>query len=420
MSHLSRRWTAAAGVVALALGVPALARSADATTPAGTTAAPTALQAAQAVPSARSVILLNTDGMGPAQRTFLQYVLYGTTTTQPVDTLPHNGSLRTHSADKAFVTDSAAGATAWATGRKTSNGRVGVDASGRTLRTILEDARAAGKTTALVEDHDVTDATPAAFGAHQSNRNHKYKIAKDYLYRTHPDIMFGGGQSAWYPKRTQGPVPGEGKSVGKKNLVAVAKSQGYQYAYNRATFDRLSGPKALALVRDAALVRAKNVKGYKKAKDPYYVPEHVLVQKALDLASQDPDGFFLLIDVDQGDDAGHHHDGRLLRKVGRELNRIATMLKAFQVAHPETLVIITADHETGGLTIEEAASGRAAGSGPFQVKGSDRKVSLDWTTSKHTAVSVPVSAMGPNAELLEGVHDNTYVYTVMHKTLFGP
>ncbi len=443
MTHLSRRKIGAAvGVVALAAGSIIVARSADAAAPDSSAAAPAAQQV---VPSARSVVLLNGDGMGPAQRTFLQYALYGLTVTQPMDTLPHNGSLRTHSADKAFVTDSGAGATAWATGRKTLNDRVGVDTKGKPLLTILEEAHAAGKTTALVEDHDVTNATMAAFGAHQVNRDHKYKIAKDYLYRTHPDIMFGGGQKIWYPKGTQGPVPGEDKSEGKKNLVNVAKSQGYQYAYNRATFDKLTGPKALALVRDDGIEYSEEVKGYKKSKDPYYVPEHVLVQKALDIASQNPKGFFMAIDVDEIDDAGHDHDGPLMIKSGRELNRIVKVLKAFQATHPETLIIITADHETGGMTIEDKADGGAGvapddpepywkgakprnvqingklpkDSGPFTVKNTKKKFTLDWTTPEHTGVAVPVSAVGPNAELLEGIHDNTYVYTVMHKTLFG-
>ena len=140
-----------------------------------------------------------------------------------MDTLPHNGSLRTHSADKAFMTDSGAGATAWATGRKTLNDRVGVDRKGRPMRSILEEAHAAGKTTAL--SRTTTSRTPPwrRSAPHQANRDHKVAIAKDYLYRTHPDIMFGGGQKIWYPKGTQGPVPGEDQSEGKKHLVKVAK-----------------------------------------------------------------------------------------------------------------------------------------------------------------------------------------------------
>jgi alkaline phosphatase len=445
MHHLSARQVGASvGIAALAVGSIVIANSAAAQAPPASTAtAQTASSAA--VPQARSVVLLNGDGMGPAQRTFIQYALYGTKTTQPMDTLPHNGQLRTHSADKAFVTDSGAGATAWSTGRKTLNDRVGVDTKGKPMRTILEEAHAAGKTTALVEDHDVTNATMAAFGAHQVNRDHKFAIARDYLYKTHPDIMFGGGQHVWYPKGKQGPVPGEDKSDGKANLVKVAKKQGYQYAYNRATFNNLTGPKALALIRDDAIEYSEEVKGYKRSKDPYYVPEHLVVKKALDIASQNPNGFFMAIDVDEVDDGGHDHDGPLVLKSGRELNKIVLVLKAFQASHPDTLIIVTADHETGGLTIEDKADGGAGvapddpepywkgakprnvqikgklpkDSGPFKVKGTHTKFTLDWTTPEHTGVAVPVSAMGPNAQLFEGIHDNTYVYDVMHKTLFG-
>jgi alkaline phosphatase len=444
MTHLSRsRVVAALGVLALTATSVVVANSADAQNPSTTPAATNNTH--QAVPKARSVVLLNGDGMGPAQRTFIQYALYGVNKTQPMDNLPHNGSLRTHSADPAFITDSGAGATAWAIGRKTLNDRVGVDRKGRPVRSILEMAKAAGKTTALIEDHDVTNATMAPFGADEVNRDHKVAIAKDYLYRTHPDIMFGGGQKIWYPKGVKGPVPGGDPSEGKTNLVKVAKKQGYQYAYNRKTFAKLTGPRALALVRDDGLEFSEEVKGYKPHKDPYYVAEHLLVKKALQIASQNPKGFFMAIDVDEIDDGGHDHDGPLILKAGAELNRIVNVLKAFHASHPETLIIVTADHETGGLTLEDKADGGAGvapddpepyydedhprnvqidgklpvDSGPFKVKGMHRKFTLDWTTPEHTGVNVPVSAIGPNAGMLEGVHDNTYVFDVMHKTLFG-
>ncbi len=450
MQHVSRRQLGATvGVLALAVGsiIATNSAAAQGADQAATTAdRGSTLQAARpAVPRNRSVVILNGDGMGPAQRTFIQYALYGTVKTQPMDSLPHNGQLRTHSADPAFVTDSGAGATAWATGHKTLNDRVGVDTKGKALRSILEEARAAGKTTALVEDHDVTNATMAAFAAHQKNRDHKVAIARDYLYRTHPDLMFGGGQKIWYPKGTQGPVPGEDPSEGKTNLVKVAKKQGYQYAYNRKTFAKLTGPKALALVRDDGIEYSEEVKGYQKSKDPYYVAEHLLVKKALQIASQNPRGFFMAIDVDEIDDGGHDHDGPLMLKAGRELNRIVTVLRKFQASHPETLIIVTADHETGGMTIEDKADGGAGvapddpepyydedhprnvqidgklpvDSGPFKVKNMNRKFTLDWTTAEHSGVAVPVSAIGPNAASLEGIHDNTYVYKVMRRTLFG-
>lgn len=412
---------------------------------AGTAGADDTPAATSAVPANRSVIILNGDGMGPAQRTFIQYALYGTVDTQPMDTLPFNGTLRTNSADKAFVTDSGAGATAWSTGQKTLNDHVGVDTKGKPLKTILEEASDAGKTTALVEDHDVTNATMAAFAAHKADRDDTNGIAEQYLRQTKPDIIFGGGQETWYPKGTHGPVKGGKPSEGPSNLVKEAQGDGYQYAYDKKTFAALTGPKALALVRDDALEYSEEKKGYKTSTDPFYVPEHELVQKALDLSSANANGFFMAIDVDEIDDAGHDHDGPLMLSAGAELNEIVTVLKAYQAAHPDTLIIVTADHETGGMTIEDKADGGAgvaaddpipyykgakptnvqkgkqlpAASGPFKVKNTSQRFTLDWTTPEHSGVAVQVSAAGPNAELLAGAHDNTWVYTVMHQTLFG-
>lgn len=399
------------------------------------------------VPANRSVVIVNGDGMGPAQRTFLQYVLYGPTgPTQPMDDFPIYGMLRTISADpKEAVSDSAAGATAWAIGQKTVNGYVGMDRNGRPAQTLLEAARDAGKATGIVEDHDVTNATTGSFAAHVTNRDQKIRIARQYLRWTKPDVMFGGGERIWYPKGHPGKVPTDDVSEGKSNLVAEAKHAGYQYAFDKRTLNALTGPKALALVQDDGLIKFRETRGYRESRDPFYVPEHELVAKALEILSQDPDGFFMAIDVDETDDAGHIHDGVSLLKSGAELNRIAAVLKAFQATHPETLVIVTADHETGGMTIENVGDGatNVAGddpipaydekhpvnvskagelpkaSGPFQIKGDRRRLALDWTTPEHTGVDVPVTAIGPGAEQLAGIHDNTFVHTLSRQVLFG-
>jgi alkaline phosphatase len=404
-------------------------------------------QDAAPVPAKRSVILVNGDGMGPAQRTFLQYVLYGPTgPTQPIDDFPYSGRLRTISADpKEAVTDSAAGATAWSIGQKTVNGYVGVDKNGKPVKTILEEARDAGKATGIVEDHDVTNATTAAFAAHITNRDMKVSIARQFLRTTKPDVMFGGGERIWYPEGNPGKIPTDDDSEGKTNLVEEAKAGGYQYAYDKTTFAALTGPKALALVQDDALEKFRATKGYDERKDPAYVPEHELVQKALDILDQDPDGFFMAIDVDETDDAGHVHDGKLLLKSGAELNAIAVVLKAYAMTHPETLVVVMADHETGGMTIENDFDGatNVAGddpipefdedhpinvskngklpkaSGPFQLKGDKRKIGLDWTTPEHSGVDVPVTAIGPGADQLQGIHDNTFIHTLSRQVLFG-
>jgi alkaline phosphatase len=401
------------------------------------------------VPKNRSVVIVNGDGMGPAQRTFLQDVIYGPQgPTQPIDDFPVAGTLKTMSADpKEAVTDSAAGATAWSIGQKTVNGYVGVDKDGKPVKTLLEAARDAGKTTAIIEDHDVTNATVGAFAAHTKDRDLKRDMARQYVRYVKPDIMFGGGERIWYPGGNPGKIPNDDDSSGLTNMVDEAVAGGWQYAYDKATVAALTGPKALALVQDDGLMKFRETKGYDETKDPAYVPEHELVAKALEIAAKDPEGFFMAVDVDEVDDAGHVHDGQTLIKSGLEINKIATVLKDFQATHPETLVIITADHETGGMTIENIGDGstNVAGddpipaydeehpinvsktgklpkaSGPFKVKGDPygRSLGLDWTTPEHTGVDVPVTAIGPSSQLLAGVHQNTFVHQVALNAMFG-
>lgn len=365
-----------------------------------------------------SVVVLIGDGMGPAERAAIQYRLYGKTVRQPMDDQEHYGMLRTHAKGGGIVTDSAAGATAMATGVKTKRNYVGVGPNGKPLPTLLEIADDEGKSTAIISDNDVTNATLAGFAAHHDDRDNKRVIANQYLAGTRPDLIFGGGEEVWYPKGNPGKVPDmieDDVSYGRKNLVAKAKRMGYEYAYDRRTFARLEGPKALAMTRTDALLREAFIRKYNYANDPYAVPEHEMVAKALDILGQDPEGFFMAVEVDEIDDAGHEHSPKLLFSSGQELNRIATVLERYRRDHPNTLVIITADHETGGLGIE--AHYQRGGAGPFPVANSPEKFRLDWTTPGHTAINVPVTSSGPRSQRLEGVRDNTRVFDVASKLL---
>ncbi len=365
-----------------------------------------------------SVVVLIGDGMGPVQRAAIQYRFYGKTVRQPMDDLEHFGMLRTHAKGGGIATDSAAAATAMATGVKTKRNYVGVGPNGRPLETLLEIADDEGKSTAIISDNDVTNATLAGFAAHHNDRDNKRVIANQYLSGTRPDLIFGGGEEVWYPEGSPGMVPDmieDDASFGRKNLVAKAKRKGYEYAYDRRTFARLDGPKALAMTRTDALLREAFIRKYDYKNDPYAVPEHEMVAKALEILDRDPSGFFMAVEVDEIDDAGHEHSPRLLFSSGQELNRIATVLARYQRTHPNTLVIITADHETGGLGLE--AHYQRGGAGLFPVADSSEHFRLDWTTPGHTAVNVPVTASGPRSHRLEGVRDNTRVFDVASKLL---
>jgi alkaline phosphatase len=335
-----------------------------------------------------------------------------------MDDLAYYGMLRTHAKGQGINTDSAAGATAMATGEKTKRNYVGVGPNGKPLETLVEIADAEGKSTAIISDNDVTNATLAGFAAHHDDRDNKRVIANQYLSGTRPDLIFGGGEEVWYPEGNPGKVPDmieDDVSYGRKNLVAKAKSKGYEYAYDRRTFERLDGPKALAMTRTDALLREAFIRKYDYKNDPYAVPEHEMVSKALEILDQDAKGFFMAVEVDEIDDAGHEHSPKLLFSSGQELNRITTVLKRYQRDHPNTLVIITADHETGGLGIE--AHYQRGGAGVFGVADSAENFRLDWTTPGHTAVNVPVTSSGPRSHRLEGVRDNTRVFDVASKLL---
>ncbi|MGA7396760.1 MAG: alkaline phosphatase [Solirubrobacterales bacterium] len=402
---------------------------------------------------ATSVIILSGDGMGIQQRTAIQYALYGLDERQPMDALPYTGFLDTISLGPGATTDSAAGATAWAIGEKTINGYTGLGPDKVRVPTLLDIAKEQGKTTALINDHDVTNATLASFGGPVENRDWKSTIAKKEIHNGKVDILMGGNEAYWYPAGNPGMIPntnkqGEDKSEGRQgNLVEAAIEEGYQYAYDKDTVAALTGPKVLALVQDSAKRRWIETKGYKFKEDPHYVPVKDMVTKALEIADQNPNGFFMAMESDDLDSAGHEHDVKNVIQSGQTMNQVVTAIQEYRETNPNVLVIVTADHETGGMTIEdwdkEETNTNSDGddpipywgkkarnnagpkgqvpsrSGPITIKGTDRKFKVDWTTPEHTGGMVPVTAVGPNAEEMVGVWPNTHVFDVAKKTLLG-
>lgn len=386
--------------------------------------------------------------MGPQQRTAIQYALYGLDERQPMDALPYTGYLDTIPGDPKFaVTDSAAGATAWSTGNKVPNGTTGLGPDGEKVPTLMEIAKQRGMSTGLVDDHDVTNATLAAFGSPVPDRDLKVDIANRYLDNG-VDVLFGGGEKYWYPEGDPGKIPDKGEddaSEGDSNLVQKAEGLGYQYAYDQATFDALTGPKALALVQDSAKRRSTEVEGYDYKTDPNYVAPEKLVAKALDILGSNDKGFFLVVESDDLDSDGHEHDAQNMMLAGESMNAMVKAVTEYQKDHPNVLLIVTADHETGGMTIENVADddgepetnsdqiaddpvpywaktpenmplpggGVPKRSGPFTIKGTDREFKVDWTTPEHTGTMVPVTAAGPGAQQFVGVHPNTYVFDVI-------
>ena len=159
---------------------------------------------------AKNVIIFIGDGMGTSHRDLIRYATVGAERQLAMDSMPVAGRSETSPRDpEAFVTDSAAGGTAIATGVKTFNGAAGVDVDENPVQSVLERARQAGKATGLVTDSQVTDATPASFGAHIADRDKQSEIARQYIETSKPDVVLGGGEDYWYPEGDPGAYPDE-------------------------------------------------------------------------------------------------------------------------------------------------------------------------------------------------------------------
>lgn len=339
-------------------------------------------------PRAKNIILLIGDGMGYAQRDAARLFARAPLA---MDALPVHGSIATSCADPdGNVTDSAAAATAIATGVKTRNGAIGVDPDGRPVETVLERAKAAGKAAGLVTTCNVTDATPAAFAAHVISRADQREIARQFIEETGVDLILGGGRTWWEPA-----------SSDDLDLMRRARDLGYAVAEAADALGSNGALRLLGLLTETELFE----------QDPpeaacYEPPVSLqdLTRAAITTLSRNPRGFFLMIEEAAIDRMGHRNLGSLAIKAVHELDRAVRVAREFAEEDGETLVIVTADHECGGLALDGYPDG------PFD---GDIVTLLRWTTIGHTESDVPLAAMGPHASRLAGHHDNTELFAAM-------
>jgi alkaline phosphatase len=384
---------------------------------------------------ARNVILFIGDSMGQAHRFAGQLLAVGRHGRLAMDRLPYLGQMGTMPADpRLFVTDSAAAATAIATGCKTCNGAVSLDANGLRQTTILELAKASGRSAGLVSTCQITDATAAAFAAHVPFRADQSAIARQYVEQTAVDVILGGGAVHWYPSGHLLPpaltqtAPWHGAGS-EGDLVARARDLGYEFVVRgdelRASLDRRTsgdnGP-LLGLFAGQEFFD-QTAEGLDAAYDPP-VSLADLTAAAIAILSRNPEGFFLMAEESAIDRMAHHNHAALTLKGVLELDRAVQVALAFAERSPETLVVVTADHECGGLAVAgsedqpysyEPGGGLsdtllAGEDGPFPVAGSDYGFVLGWATTGHTSAPVPITSMGPGAERLTGSIENTDVF----------
>jgi alkaline phosphatase len=374
----------------------------------------------------RNVIFINGDGMAAAHREAARLYYAGLDGRLLMDSFPVSGQLTTSPHDpESAITDSAAGASAWATGVRTYNGAISVDVDGTPLPTLGAQAKAAGKATGLVTTAQVTDASPAAFFSNSVDRAAQDDIARQYLQVSKPDVILGGGEDWWLPAGTPGAYPDqpaadptEGSRGTQGNLIAQARRSGYQYVSTAAQLDAARNGKLLGLFANEELFQ-QAPEGQGDVYDPP-VSLATMTRKALSTLGPARHGFFLLVEEEAVDEFAHNNNGRRTLQAMGELEKAVAVAQDYAARHRDTLVIVTGDHETGGLAVEdpavtddESGGGVSAEDGPFPVKGSPLTFAIDWTTGQHTGQNVPITAYGPQSTRFTGQHPNTYVHDVL-------
>nr|WP_141190481.1 alkaline phosphatase [Terrilactibacillus laevilacticus] len=374
----------------------------------------------------KNVIVFVGDGMGPSAREAIRLATVGMSDNLEMNKMPYTGNI--HTSSTSVVTDSAAAGTAMATGVKTYNGAIGVDANQKAVKSVLEYAHQAGKATGLVTTSQITDATPAAFGSHVLNRKQQSEIADQYLTKSKVDVLLGGGEDFWYPTGQAGAYPdhpsedpSEVSKGTKGNLVKKAEKLGYKYVTNQEQLMNQSNKKVLGLFANEEMFQ-QNPEGQGDIYNPS-VPLPTMTKKAIDTLSKNKKGFFLMVEEEAIDEMAHADNANLTIKSGQQLDKSVKVAKDYAKKHPDTLVLVLADHETGGLTVEtddstdESGDGLSKEDGPFQVAHSDQKFMVDWTTGGHSAVDVPITAIGKNAHLFKGTYENTYIHDALLKAM---
>lgn len=383
----------------------------------------------------KNVIVFIGDGAGASYWTLARFAADALA----VEEFKVMGLVDTRSSDF-WITDSAAGATAFSTGVRTYNGAIGVGPDSAAVPTVLEMARDQGRATGLVSTSSVTHATPASFAAHVTARSMEFEIARQ-MVENEVDVILGGGWR-WFDPSTR---PDSVDLLGRIR-------EGHTYI---TTPDELAGLES-DLTRLVGLF-AENHMPAAPERTPS-LPE--MTRTAIEVLSRDADGFFLMVEASQPDWRGHSNEpiGAVTAEMLDMDRSIAEALR-FQASNRETLILVMADHETGGLAVEvsddstrfvetaetlinavielRAATERSSSVADIdQVTGSmidyarelsaearqagrSLNLSADYTTRSHTGQMIPLFAKGPGAERFGGIIDNYRVGQLLIELVTG-
>ena len=312
-----------------------------------------------------NIILLIGDGMGLAQISAAAFMQGGLA----LELFKNIGLVKTSSANN-YITDSAAGATAYSTGEKTYNGAIGLSQDSLSLPTILELSEAHGLSSGLIATCSITHATPAAFFAHQKNREMHREIASDF-YGKGIDYVAGSGK----PYFDMGKLSADHYTVHTgKDLIGLKAIQKFFWFYN----DSVDAPKSKA--RGTWLKDATT--------------------QGIQFLSSNKKGFFLMVEGSQIDWGGHDNDFNYTVSELIDFDEAVRVALEFAKKDGNTLVLVTADHETGGLSLD---------AGDLK----QRTIEHHYASTHHSGVMVPIYAYGPGSYLFTGTIENTTVFQHM-------
>lgn len=324
----------------------------------------------------KNVILLIGDGMGVTEIYAAMSIV-----NEPLnfERFKKVGFHKTYSANN-YITDSGAGGTALSTGFKTNNKHIATDSLGNPLKTILEYAEDHQLSTGLVSTSSITHATPAAFIAHETSRYNYEGIALDFL-DVDIDLFIGGGKKYFMERKDS------------LNLLDSLMKNNYQIIDGVENFNPEIAVKSAVFTAHGHNPNIMNGRGN-------MLP--VSTQKAIQALSKNKKGFFLMVEGSQIDWGGHDNDIEYVTTETLDFDKAIAKALDFAEKDGETLVIVTADHETGGLTLV----------------GGDIKshtIKAEFSTDNHSAVMVPVFAYGPGSDSFTGIYQNTEVFDKMMK-----
>ncbi|MCW9036802.1 alkaline phosphatase [Altibacter sp.] len=318
----------------------------------------------------KNIILLIGDGMGLSQ---VSAGFFYSDRPSNFEQFPVVGLLKT-SASSDLITDSAASGTAYASGIKTYNGAIGMTQDTLAAKTIVELVSERDMSTGLIATSSITHATPASFYAHVASRR-SYEAIATFLPQSDVDFFAGGGLK-FFSERQDG-----------RDLISELEQHGFELSTQSLPKQPSEKKQAILLAKDALPTMLEGRGDFLPA----------ATQLALKHLSKNTNGFFLMVEGSQIDWGGHSNDADYLIAEQLDFDKTIGVVLAYIEENPNTLLIVTADHETGGFTL-------ATDTGDYN------KIKPSFSTTGHSATLIPIFAKGPGAGLFGGVYENTGVF----------